>query len=161
MLLPHQKTGYRRQPGRRSRGRRGARGPQAGHILRRVSRPIDLFDITVGQSIYLPDGQTVTEARKEPGLEARFTALAEQWKRETRLQSSIDAKVFHPCYQKIIGMGPSALPLIFSELRARGGHWYWALQSITGENPAAGLETIPEARRAWIEYGVSRNFIAP
>jgi hypothetical protein len=41
----------------------------------------------------------------------------------------------HPAYQRIIEMGQPVMPLIFRELEREPDHWFWALQSITGENP--------------------------
>lgn len=49
----------------------------------------------------------------------------------------------HPAYQQIIGMGEKALPLILRDLRDRPtGHWFWALNAITGEEPTLGESAI-------------------
>jgi len=64
----------------------------------------------------------------------------------------------HPAYQRIIGMGRSALPLIFDELSQRPGPWSWALRAITGEDPVP-LEqagSAKAAREAWL--GWARRF---
>jgi hypothetical protein len=92
-------------------------------------------------------------------LESKFRESAEAWRRETRILSSVQAKIYNTHYQRIIGMGPAALPFIFSELRARGGYWYWALECITGDNPAAESDRISHAKAAWLEYAVQRGYI--
>lgn len=65
----------------------------------------------------------------------QFHALAETWRRETAPLSSLEEKFLHPAYQRIIGMGGDAVPLILDELRRKPGHWFWALKAITGANP--------------------------
>jgi hypothetical protein len=94
-----------------------------------------------------------------PTVEQEFRQHADLWWQETRVLSSIQAKIFNQHYQRIIGMGQAALPLIFSELRDRGGQWYWALECIVRDNPAAGAETLPEAKRMWLEYARKHNYL--
>jgi hypothetical protein len=107
------------------------------------------------ESNMAPVSEAPMLARTQAEVEALFAELAEQWHRETDLLSSLTQKAIHPTYQRIIGLGPAALPLIFRELEAKGGHWYWALRAITGDDP-----TLPEdagkiagMREAWLDYG--------
>jgi hypothetical protein len=99
-----------------------------------------------------------TEASK-PSLAAEFKEYADKWWSETRLLSSIQSKVFNPNYQRIIGLGRAALPFIFSDLKQRGGQWYWALECITGENPAAHATTLDEAKRSWLDYAAEKGYL--
>ncbi len=92
-------------------------------------------------------------------LGKEFHELAGKWRSETRILSSVSAKIFNPHYQRIIGMGRPALPFIFAELRDRGGFWYWALECICGENPAAESETLPDAKRVWLEYARRHGYL--
>jgi hypothetical protein len=92
-------------------------------------------------------------------LEQAFRYHANKWWQETRVLSSIQAKIFNQHDQRIIGMGQAALPLIFSELQDRGGQWYWALECIIGENPAMRAETLPEAKRIWLEYAREHDYL--
>ncbi|MEP7366244.1 MAG: hypothetical protein ABI972_23550, partial [Acidobacteriota bacterium] len=65
----------------------------------------------------------------------RFELLATQWRNERGATSSITAMAMVDAYQKIIGMGPDAIPLIISQLRAEGDEpdqWFWALRVLTG-----------------------------
>ena len=58
---------------------------------------------------------------------ARFKKLARAWKAETELVSKIAKRVIHPAYQKIIGMGEPAIPLILQDLVENGpDDWFWA-----------------------------------
>jgi hypothetical protein len=89
-----------------------------------------------------------------------FERLASGWREETGLLSSITDIAMHPDYQRIIGLGEKALPLILRELGQQPDHWFWALKAITGEDPVP-----PEAqgdmqrmRKAWLEWGESRGF---
>ena len=65
----------------------------------------------------------------------RFLTLKAQWEVETAVLSSATEIAMHPAYQQIIGMGHVAIPLILSEMKRKQGHWFWALKSITGEDP--------------------------
>ena len=98
------------------------------------------------------------ESATSDALERAFQQHADLWWQETRILSSIDAKIFNRHYQRIIGMGRAVLPLIFSALRDRGGQWYWALECITGDNPAKNAETLIEAKRLWLEYGREHGY---
>ena len=95
-----------------------------------------------------------TDVRAEPTVEQVFKTLVEQWRKETSVLSSVQAKIFNANYQRVITLGRQVLPLIFRELRDRGGQWYWALECITGDNPAAGAQSISEAKQAWLRYAV-------
>ena len=55
----------------------------------------------------------------------------------TAMFSSITEIAMHPAYQQIIGMGSIAIPFIMRELENRPAHWFWALKSITGEDPVS------------------------
>jgi hypothetical protein len=65
----------------------------------------------------------------------------------------------HPAYQRIIGMGPPAVPLILARLREQAAQWFWALTAITGEDPAEDETTIEGATSAWLEWGRARGLV--
>ena len=104
-------------------------------------------------------------------LEATFAELAKQWIKETAFHSNDYFIVNHPAYRQIIEMGEAALPLIFREMEMNGGHWFWALQIITGANPApeeawGKVEGAPgwirykvrEIQKAWLEWGREQGY---
>jgi hypothetical protein len=93
-------------------------------------------------------------------LEVTFLELAERWRRETGMLSIVSKMSLHPAYQRIIGMGQPVVPLILRDLEQEPDHWFWALQSITGENPV-----LPEQRgnlelmaAAWLAWGKANGY---
>ena len=90
----------------------------------------------------------------------RFRRLADQWRKETQYISSLTQMAMHPAYQKIIGMGQQAVPLILREMQQHGGHWLWALHVITDEDPVQPNATFREAVQAWLEWGKQRGYLA-
>ncbi len=93
-------------------------------------------------------------------LARSFAVLADQWHLETAMFSSIQKKVKHPAYQKIIAMGDAAVPLILSELRSRPAHWFPALKAITRASPYAEDEKVDvrHATVAWLKWGAKHGY---
>jgi hypothetical protein len=58
-------------------------------------------------------------------------------------------------YQRIIGMGPAVVPLILEELEREPGHWFWALESITEQNPVPpeSAGKVGQMAEAWTRWG--------
>ena len=65
-------------------------------------------------------------------------------------------------YQRIIGMGIAAMPLILEEMQREPNQWFWALEAITEENPvppdAAGR--VRQMTDAWIDWGTRNGMLA-
>jgi hypothetical protein len=92
--------------------------------------------------------------------EAVFKKLSAEWWKETAALSSLEKKVLHPAYQRIIALGPGAVPLILKEMKSRPGHWFWALDALTqGLNPAHYCKTLTEATQAWLRWGESQGYL--
>lgn len=94
-------------------------------------------------------------------LEQEFHRLAEQWREETEHLSSITKQVMNFNYQRIIGMGPEVLPILFRELERKPSYWFWALKAITGEDPtnpedAGNIERMTES---WLEWARRRGYL--
>lgn len=93
--------------------------------------------------------------------ETIFHCLAKQWRDECGVLSSTTEMVMSSAYQRIIGMGPRAVPMILREVdreKDQPDNWFWALRHITGENPVP-----PEARgnrpamaAAWLDWAKGR-----
>src|SRR5437868_1094596 len=77
----------------------------------------------------------VLTAPSQEELDAKFQRLALEWKAATEYLSNSTKMAMHPAYQRIIGIGPSVVPLLLRELEREVDHWFWALQAITGEDP--------------------------
>ncbi len=93
-------------------------------------------------------------SRAEKDSEIRFNELKQTWEKETEHLSAITEISMHPAYQQIIGMGKEALPHIMKELATMPTHWFWALRSITGENPipADKIGKVNEMAEAWLMW---------
>ena len=64
-------------------------------------------------------------------------------------------------YQQSIGMGPAVVPLILDEPH-REPHWFWALASITEQNPVPpeGMGKIRMMAEAWVTWGEQQSMLA-
>lgn len=90
-----------------------------------------------------------------------FADCLTRWKSETAFTSSITDIVMHPAYQRIIGLGPDVVPHILQELGDNGGHWSWALQALTGDNPVKEEDKgrVKRMADAWIDWGRKHQLI--
>jgi hypothetical protein len=92
-------------------------------------------------------------------LTRKFIRLRDEWKAQRGHEASTMKTVLLPAYQKIIGMGPDAVPLLLGELARSVDNWFWALMAITEEDP------VPESARgdgeamarAWLKWGEERG----
>jgi hypothetical protein len=106
--------------------------------------------------------KALEEKTKRVAAEQRFNKLAKTWKSETELISKVTKKVMHPAYQKIIGTGESALPLILNDLLENGpDDWFWALTAITDANPitnemAGNMAAMTEV---WLQWGRNAGYL--
>lgn len=92
----------------------------------------------------------------------RFRLLAAEWKDRSRhLSNSAQMAMLKP-YQQIIGMGESALPLIFEELSREPDHWFWALEAITQQNPVPreAKGKIRQMADAWLAWARQNGYLA-
>lgn len=109
--------------------------------------------------VIFPAWHRLTTGQTE--LEHTFHNLVEKWRNETALLSITEKKAMHSAYQRIIGMGPAVIPLILRELKERGGHWFWALKAITGEDPVKpeDIGNIRKMAEAWIKWGKEQGYL--
>jgi len=94
-------------------------------------------------------------------LRRLFEKLSSEWHRETDLLSDSGRAAMHPAYQRIIGLGAQVVPLVLEEMRDHGGHWFWALRAITGEDPV-GPEIggrIRLMKEAWLAWGKEKGYL--
>ena len=61
----------------------------------------------------------------------------------------------HPAYQQIIGLGKEAIPFLLRELEQKSGRWFWALKSITREDPLQEEHkgNTQEMIDTWLDWG--------
>lgn len=93
-------------------------------------------------------------------LRRRFGQLRHDWLTATAFESSITSIVLDISYQRIISLGPDAVPLILADLAARPGHWFWALKVLTGNDEARGEITMEGARQIWLDWGRRQGLLA-
>jgi len=99
-------------------------------------------------------------SRQLGDLGTRFMKLKNQWEEEAAALSSITDIAMHPAYQQIIGMGPPAIPFIIREMTINPNHWFWALKSITGEDPVPPEKRgkVKDMTNAWIFWWILYQF---
>ena len=91
-------------------------------------------------SVSSPPNSTAADPVGGLSLEKSFHELAQQWRDETGMSSSVSEKLRHPAYRKIIEMGEPVLPHVLRELRDRPGFWFEALRAITKQTPVSPEE---------------------
>ena len=96
----------------------------------------------------------------EPAQRERFRELADQWEEETFFLSRSDHAIAHPVHQEIINLGQPVVPLILERMRSQGGHWFEALQQITGEDPVSPADygNIAAMQNSWLQWGEDRGY---
>jgi hypothetical protein len=99
-----------------------------------------------------------------PVDEAKFDRLTQEWRAAAGVHSSVMKIAMHPAYQQMIGMGATALPFIFARLLSEPDepdHWFWALASISAENPVPkeSRGRIAEMARAWLFWGEEKGYV--
>lgn len=126
------------------------------HILQALNRqgktPTEFFQDSLSDL-------TRAEAT-ESNLSQQFQSLAVQWRQETRHLSLMSDIVLNTAYQRIIGMGAPVVPFLLQELKQQPDHWFWALRSITGENPVQPCDRgrLPQMAEAWLDWGRSHGY---
>jgi hypothetical protein len=115
----------------------------------------------------------VQKEEKKDKIRKKFAELIKIWKKEAIPLSSnskasihpayqqIDKAIIHPAYQQIIGMGEDIVPLLLNQLDDASDHWFWALESITGENPVPidNRRKTKRMARAWMDWGKKKGYI--
>ncbi|MBI4594951.1 MAG: hypothetical protein HY730_01060 [Candidatus Tectomicrobia bacterium] len=91
----------------------------------------------------------------------KFDELKTEWQMETAHLSSITEIALNYAYQQIIGMGNMAIPYILTELKKQPDHWFWALKSITGEDPVKPEDRghMQKMTEAWLCWGKGRGYL--
>lgn len=99
--------------------------------------------------------------RTTADLRERFQRLTAEWKDQSRFLSNTAQMAMLRPYQRIIGMGWDAVPLILEELQREPDQWFWALEAITEQNPVPreSAGTVRLMAQAWIDWGKQHGFL--
>lgn len=99
-----------------------------------------------------PDG--VSEVEEE------FHLLADEWIRASEFLSSPNEIAMLWPYQRIIGLGKAAVPLILRELAKEPRPWFWALRAITGDDPVEECDrgNVNRMAEAWQSWGKQNGY---
>ena len=83
------------------------------------------------------------------------------WKAEVRFTSSLTEIVLNRHYQRIIGLGPEAIPSILGQLEREPVLLFSALESISGVDPVRPEDrgNVSAMRQAWLEWGRREKMI--
>ena len=89
-----------------------------------------------------------------------FEQLADEWERDRPRGADIEQMTQHPAYQSIIGLGEPAVPWLLQRLAERPGHWFVALNAITGARPVPpeSRGRIKEMTQAWLNWGRQQGY---
>ncbi len=106
----------------------------------------------------MPDSSSADQSHSSVAtfdVESQFQHFAAQWQAESELMSSMTDMVMLPSYQRIIGMGREAVPLLLRQLELKPDYWFWALQAITGQDPVnpADRGDLEKMSAAWLVWG--------
>lgn len=141
-----------------------AHDPFMSQLLRRRSRRIVISSEQRAQPPAAKAKRPTPTLNQQIDADMRreFTNLTKQWQSAHQFTSSISDVALHPAYQRIIGLGPAVLPLIFRDLEKSLNHWFWALNALTGENPVPEDQygDMEAMRARWLEWGRARGIIA-
>lgn len=105
------------------------------------------------------------EAPENSDDRTTFRRLLERWQEELMFLSSTSAMVMCQSYQQIIGLGQTALPFIFDQLRSEGDEpdqWFWALCAITRQNPVPRdlWGDRKAVARVWLRWACEHGYTA-
>jgi len=95
-------------------------------------------------------------------LERQFNELANNWRRETGIYSTMFDKI-NDSYLEIIAMGKDVIPFLLKDMQKPTGtaHWHTALKALTKEDPVLDedLNKPKKIKQAWIEWGIHKRLI--
>lgn len=109
-----------------------------------------------------PRQHVVGQSQIKSLIPAEFRKHETKWTRDTRYSSSLSDKYLHPSYARIIGMGPSVVPLILQRLKQQPNDWFYALRAITGANPVRPGDAgdMQKMAQIWLAWGKKRGLCA-
>jgi hypothetical protein len=121
-------------------------GPDAGALQRQWAEILDHFTAAISQRT----------------LEQEFSELEATWLADTEFVSANDDLIAHPAYQRVIGLGPSVVPIILRQIQERPTHWFAALAALTGADPVPPEHRgdVPAMTDDWVTWGKLKGLLS-
>lgn len=117
------------------------------------------IDVIPNFLLTLPGSSRRRFRRTDTEVDDLFAHLCREWQAETASYSSVRDRILHVAYQRIIGLGPQAVPLLVDKLQEDEiDHWFWALAMIVGHDAGVGASTLKEAAKAWTEWAGEQGY---
>jgi hypothetical protein len=117
------------------------------------------LEIAIRQSL----AESITLSARTSSVRDEFTARAERWEKASAVHSSPGATYLYRDYVEIMGLGMTSpqtiVPLILERLPNSGADWFFALETIAGENPAKNAETFEDAYGAWCAWAADKGYL--
>lgn len=87
--------------------------------------------------------------------ESIFLDLKKRWERDRPRGVDVEDASAHHAYRAIVALGWRAVGPILREMNQRRGHWFIALQEITGRNPVASEHegNLRRMTEDWLQWG--------
>jgi len=94
-------------------------------------------------------------------LEEKFQKLKKRWIKETMFMSSTTDIVYNKHYQSIIKMGEKVVPIILKDMKDEPNWWFWALASITEEDPTTVdiCGDLQKLTQVWLKWGEQNGYL--
>ena len=93
-------------------------------------------------------------------MDCPLDRLADEWERDRPRGADIEQMTRHSAYQRIIAVGEPAVPWLLQRLATKPGHWFVALNTITGARPVPpeSRGRIKEMIQAWLDWGLQHGY---
>lgn len=127
-----------------------------------VSRDsMEVLDIQSSAYYKFVNTSILINKRLEYAKFKKFQKLKNQWKMETKLFSSTNQIYSNRAYKEILLMGRITTPWIIRELKKETGHWFHALNMITGSNPVKPEHRgmIKLMKEDWLQWANEKHII--
>ena len=106
--------------------------------------------------------QTLRASEPDAGsTQDAFVRAVSEWRAGIGPTSNPAEILSHSAYRRIVDLGPAVVPYILHEIEAKPSLLVWALQEITGEDPAprASAGKIREMAEAWLSWGKEHDLL--
>ncbi|MCW3000540.1 MAG: hypothetical protein JWN65_4089 [Solirubrobacterales bacterium] len=104
-------------------------------------------------------GEPAPTTRTDVGVAHRFVELFDSWTKRTMLTSSLTELIYDIDFQRIIALGPQAIPHLLSHLPQRPVPIFYAMNLLVDEPPVNETATADEAIAAWQQWGRDRGLL--